>query len=153
MTAHGLRASCITFLFEAGFQFQVIARKNGHRDTRSDLCYKNIEGVLGQKLHANMFWEEIGDVQISVEKNDSLQAACKDDAEKPSTKKIRVENKFKQEDSNQGAKMGVSTELHNVNHVSKPVVVDRNTSAQHALSGLRRPGTIMQTGTSSCSGV
>lgn len=55
MTAHVLRATCITFLFEAGFQFQVIARRCGHRDRRSVLAYRNNDGVLGRQSQDNMF--------------------------------------------------------------------------------------------------
>lgn len=64
MTAHGLRTTYITFLFEAGFQFQVIARKTGHRDPRSALAYHNTDGVLGKQLQANMLAEEIGELKI-----------------------------------------------------------------------------------------
>lgn len=77
-TAHGLRATCITFLFEAGHQMQVIARKSGHRDPRSALSYHNTQGVLGQKLQADMFGENVPTVQIGVGSSPSCKRSLED---------------------------------------------------------------------------
>ena len=43
-----------------------VARNSGHRDPRSAQSYHNTDGVLGQKLQADMFGENVPDVAIGV---------------------------------------------------------------------------------------
>lgn len=53
-------------MFEEGHQMQVICQNSGHRDPRSALTYDNTHEVLGQKLLADMFGENVADVSIGV---------------------------------------------------------------------------------------
>lgn len=66
LTEHGLRATCITFLFEAGQQMQVIARKTGHRDPRLALSYHKTQGFLGQEIQADAFLENDRNIHIAM---------------------------------------------------------------------------------------
>lgn len=43
---------------------QVIARKTGHRYSRSALDYHNTQVVLGKQLQVDMFEENVPDVDI-----------------------------------------------------------------------------------------
>lgn len=86
MTAHGLQATCITFLFEAWFQFQVIDRQTGHRDPRSAFAYENTDTVLEKQLKANMIGAEIGEGKIGVGKRQLDEEDLKE-----SKKKVRVQ--------------------------------------------------------------
>lgn len=55
MTAHGLRATCITRLFQAGHQKEVISSRTCHRDPSSELVYLNTDGIFGQHMQDDMF--------------------------------------------------------------------------------------------------
>ena len=54
-TAHGIRATCITNLFEAGFERESIATKTGHRQPKSLKGYQSTRGALGFNMQVDMF--------------------------------------------------------------------------------------------------
>lgn len=92
-TSYGLRATCRTFLFQAGHQMEVIARKSGHRDPRTVLSYQNTQGELGQELQSDMFVENVSDLEIGVGPSliNKGSLECEENVNIKLTKSVRFE--------------------------------------------------------------
>lgn len=65
--ADGLRATCVTFLFEARHRIKVIARKTGHLDPRSALLYHNTQVCLVQQLQPDTIAENVTHIPIEID--------------------------------------------------------------------------------------
>lgn len=95
MTAHGLRATCITKLFEAGHQKDVVSTNNGHRDPRSALSYLNIDGKFGEQLQCDMFGGNTEPTNNSTEEhNYARRNVSNDDIRELQKKTVRLNQKY-----------------------------------------------------------
>lgn len=71
--ALGLPVECITVIFEAEQQMKVIARITIQLVPKYELAYHNTRGVLCQELQADMFRENVPEVDIGATIKQSIQ--------------------------------------------------------------------------------
>ena len=55
VTTHGLRATMVTMLIDAGYSDSTIGLRTGHRDLRSLVKYHNLTGKIGVQQIGNMY--------------------------------------------------------------------------------------------------
>lgn len=90
-TAHGLRATAITNMFEQGIEAESISKFTGHRNPKSLKGYQSTRGALGQKMQLAVFGNADGRGETSgggcsdLKNNDCLPDA-------PSSKRVKGES-------------------------------------------------------------
>lgn len=73
VTTHGLRATMVTMLIDAGYSDSTIALRTGHRDLRSLASCQNLTGKIGVEQVGRMYGETASEEKLVKETQHFLQ--------------------------------------------------------------------------------